>query len=141
MILYEEIYFEITFSGVKSELKKMAKFLKSGELDDFFEISSDYVCYADEYKDTDDADESEFTLTNDDFGIEIDEFDTDEFLEIICKAGKMLDISGHIYDASDEEYSFSSAAGDSYYVNARKAQRFNDELDEAAENEESEEEE
>ena len=51
MTLYEEIYFEITFSGVKSELKKMVKFLKSGELDDFFEITSDYICYADEYKD------------------------------------------------------------------------------------------
>ena len=39
MILYEEIYFEITFSGLKSELKKMVKFLKSGELEDFFEAA------------------------------------------------------------------------------------------------------
>ena len=77
MTLYEEIYFEITFSGVKSELKKMVKFLKSGELDDFFEITSDYICYADEYKDTEDSDETEFTFTNDDLGIEIEEFDTD----------------------------------------------------------------
>ena len=140
MILYEEIYFEITFTGVKSELKKMAKFLKSGELDDFFEIQSDYICYADEYRDTDDSDESEIIFTNDDLGIETDEFDTDEFLEIICKAGKMLDISGHIYDISDEEYSFTSAKGDSYYVNAREAKKFNDELDDEAEKEELDEE-
>ena len=141
MILCEEIYFEITFSGVKSELKKMVKFLKSGELDDFFEITSDYISYADEYKDTDDADETEFTFTNDDLGIEVDEFDTEEFLDIICKAGKALDVCGHLYDVSDEEYSFSSEKGNSYYVNARGAQKFNDELDEAAEKEENEEEE
>ena len=141
MILYEEIYFEITFCGEKSELKKLVKFLKSGELDDFFEISSDYICYGDEYRGADDGEESEITFTNDDFGIEVEEFDTDEFLEIICKAGKNLDISGHIYDVSDEEYSFTSEKGNSYYVNARGAKKFNDELDEAAENEELDEEE
>ena len=141
MTLYEEIYFEITFTGEKAELKRMVKFLKSGELDDFFEIPSDYICYADEYADADDSQESEFTLTNDDLGIEVDEFDTDEFLEIICKAGRKLDISGHIYDVSDEEFSFTSERGNSYYVNARKTAKFNDELDEAAENEEMEEEE
>lgn len=141
MILNEEIYFEITFSGEKSELKKMVKFLKSGELDDFFEIGSEYISYADEYRDAADTDESEFIFTNDDLGIEIDEFDTSEFLEIICKAGKNLDISGHIYDVSDEEYSFTSKKGDSYYSNARDTQKFNDELDEAAENEEMDEEE
>ena len=141
MILYEEIYFEITFAGEKAELKKMAKFLKSGELDDFFEITSDYICYADEYSDMADDADSEFTFTNDDFGLEVEEFDTDEFLEVLCKAGKRLDISGHIYDASDEEYSFTSEKGDSYYVNARSAKKFNDELDEAAEDEEMDEEE
>ena len=141
MILYEEIYFEITFAGEKSELKKMVKFLKSGELDDFFEITSDYISYADEYKDASDTDESEFVFTNDDLGIEIDEFDTDEFLEVLCKAGKRLYISGHIYDISDEEYSFTSEKGDSYYINARDAKKFNDELDEAAEKEEMDEEE
>ena len=141
MTLYEEIYFEISFSGEKSELKKMVKFLKSGELDDFFEISADYICYADEYKAADDSAETEFTLTNDDLGIEVDEFDTDEFLELICKAGKRLDIRGHLYDSSDEEYSFISEIGDSYYINANAARKFNDELDEAAENEEKDEEE
>ncbi len=140
MILNEEIYFEITFTGAKAELKKMVKFLKSGELEDFFEFSPDYVCYADEYIGTPDDEQSEIVFTNDDLGIEIDEFDTDEFLELICKAGKNLEISGHIYDVSDEEYSFTSEAGDSYYVNAREAKKFNDELDEAAENEELDEE-
>ncbi len=141
MILYEEIYFEITFRGEKSELKKLAKFLKSGELDDFLEVSSDYICYSDEYRDASDTEEAEITFTNDDLGIETDEFDTDDFLEIICKAGKNLEISGHIYDISDEEYSFTSEKGYSYYVNARGAKKFNDELDEAAENEEIDEEE
>ena len=141
MILYDEIYFEITFMGEKAELKKMAKFLKSGELDDFFEITSDYICYSDEYADTADDAESEFVFTNDDLGIEVEEFDTDEFLEVLCKAGKKLDVSGHIYDASDEEYSFSSEKGDSDFVDARSAKKFNDELDEAAENEEMDEEE
>lgn len=139
MILYEEIYFEITFSGLKSELKKMVKFLKSGELEDFFEVTSDYICYADEYKDADDSEESEFTFTNDDLGIEIDEFDTADFLELICKAGKKLEISGHIYDISDDEYSFTSEAGDDGFVNANENKKFNDELDAAAESEEMDE--
>ena len=139
MILNEEIYFEISFSGEKSELKKMVKFLKSGELEDFFEITSDYISYHDEFADKDDLDESEFIFTNDDVGIEIDEFDTDEFLEIICKAGRKLDVSGHIYDIADEEYSFSSPKGDSDYTNAKTNLKFNDELDAAAEEEEAEE--
>ena len=141
MILYDEIYFEITFCGEKSELKKLVKFLKSGELDDFFEVSPDFICYGDEYRDADDSEECEITFTNDDLGIEADEFDTDEFLETLCKAGRKLYISGHIYDVSDEEYTFTSEKGDSYYINARGAKKFNDELDEAAENEELDEEE
>ena len=43
MILCEELYFEITVTGIKSELKKFISCLKSGELDDFFEFSSDYI--------------------------------------------------------------------------------------------------
>lgn len=139
MILYEEIYFEINFFGVKSELKKMVKFLKSGELEDFFEVASDYICYSDEYRDADDSEETEFTFTNDDLGIEIDEFDTTEFLSILCKAGKKLDIRGHIYDISDDEYNFISDAGDDEFVNANENKKFNDELDAAAESEEMDE--
>ena len=46
-----------------------------------------------------------------------------------------------LYDISDEEYSFTSEKGDSYYINARDTKKFNDELDEAAEKEEMDEEE
>ena len=41
MKLYDELYFEITLKGQKSELVKFIRFLKSGELDDFFEMKSD----------------------------------------------------------------------------------------------------
>ena len=141
MILSEEIYFEITFKGEKSEIKKLTKFLKSGELDDFFEITSEYINYSDEYATADDGDSVELVFTNDDLGVEIDELDTEEFLEIICKAAKKLDVLGHLYDISDEEYSFVSPAGSDDFSNARGTTKFNDELDEAAFNEECEDEE
>ena len=140
MTLCEELFFEIKLCGEKKELKKFIEFLKSGELDDFFEISGEYISYADEYHDADDSDESEMVFSNDDLGIEIDEFDTDEFLEVFCAAGKNLYISGQIYDCSDEEYAFTSEKGDSYYLNAKGAKKFNDELDAAAEDEENDEE-
>jgi hypothetical protein len=136
MILSEELYFEINAKGTKSEIKKLVKFLKSGELDDFFEFSAEYISYSDEYADADDATEVELIFSNDDLGIEIDEFDTVEFLELLCKAGRALEISGHIYDISDEEHSFISHAGDSGFLNSRSAGIFNDELDEAARDEE-----
>ena len=141
MILSEELYFEITATGPKSEIKKLVKFIKSGELDDFFEIDSDFITYSDEYATLDDGDNAEMTFSNDDLGIEIDEFDTDEFLELFCKAGKNLELCGHIYDISDEEYSFISHKGDHSYLNARKFSSFNDELDEAASGEDVEDEE
>ncbi len=140
MTLYEEIYFEISFVGEKAELKKLAKFLKSGELDDFFEVNSDYVSYADGYAELDDSEQSELIFTNDDLGIETEEFDTCEFLDLICKAAKNLEVSGNLYDINDDEYSFISANGSSYYENSRNIKKFNDELDEAAEEEENEEE-
>ncbi len=131
MTLFDELYFEITLHGTKSELKKFVNFLKSGELEDFFEISSDYIIYDDNYSSAEDGTESEIIFTNDDYSVEIEEFDTDEFLEIFCKAAKKLDVYGTLYDG-DGEYHFTSAYGDSYYVNSRKATRFNDELDEVA---------
>jgi len=139
MTLWDELYFEITLHGPKSELRKFSNFLKSGELDDFFEITSDYIIYDDNYASADDATESEIIFTNDDYGIEIEEFDTDEFLEIFCKAAKNLDVYGTLYDADDGEFHFTSTAGDSYYINSRKAVRFNDELDEVRYDEEREE--
>ena len=129
MTFCEELYFEITLTGAKSELKKFVTFLKSGELDEFFEFDSDYINYDDEFDSADIDQETSIILSNDDVGIEIDEFDSDEFLEVFCKAAKALYIEGRFFDIDDEDFEFISAAGDSYYVNARKSKRFNDELD------------
>lgn len=132
MTLSDELYFEITVSGPKAALKKFAGFLKSGELDEFFEISSDYIIYDDEYADTPDDGESCFVFSNDDLGIEIGEFDPEDFLSVFCKAGKDLDIDGHFYDLNDEEYSFTSPIGDDSFDNGAAQKKFNDELDEEA---------
>ena len=137
MTLWDELYFEATLHGLKSELKKFVNILKSGELDDFFEVTSDYIIYDDNFDEVDDSEESEIIFTNDDYGVEIDEFDTDEFLEVFCKAARNLDVYGTLYDADDGEFHFTSAKGDSYYINSRKAMLFNDELDEVARGEES----
>ena len=136
MTLWDELYFEMTLRGPKSELKKFVNFLKSGELDDFFEISSDYIMYDDNYSDAKDGEDSQIVFTNDDCPIEIEEFDTDEFLEIFCKAATNLDVYGSLFDSDDDEFHFTSSMGDSYYVNSRKAVRFNDELDDVAFDEE-----
>ena len=130
MTLCEEFYFEITLTGTKSELKRFVSYLKSGELDDFFEVTSDYIHYDDEWEDADADKEVSVIFSNDDYGIEIDEFDTDEFLELFCKAAKPLEVEGRLFDVDDEEYEFTSAAGDSYYLNAKRAIKFNDDLDE-----------
>lgn len=132
MTFCEELYFEIKLTGVKSELKKFVSYLKSGELDEFFEFDSDFISYDDEYDSADSDTETSIVLSNDDVGIEIDEFDTDEFLEVFCRAASSLYVEGRFFDIDDEDYEFISAAGDSYYVNARKSKRFNDELDEKA---------
>ena len=130
MTLCEELYFEITLTGAKSDLKKFVSFLKSGELDEFFEITSDYINYDDDYENASPSTESTIIFSNDDYGIEIDEFDTDEFLEVFCKAAKALHVKGSLFDIDEEEYEFVSAQGDSYYVNAKRTDRFNDDLDE-----------
>ncbi|MCQ2414381.1 MAG: hypothetical protein MJ082_06295 [Clostridia bacterium] len=140
MKLYDELYFEINVEGLKSELKKFVRFLKSGELEDFFEVSGDYICYDDEYAEKADTEETSLIFTNDDLGVEIDEFNPEEFLEVFCKAGKNLTLSGHLYDIDDEEYEFTSAAGDDGFENAQGDKKFNDELDEAADAEEEDEE-
>lgn len=129
MTLCEELYFEITLTGAKSDLKKFISYLKSGELDEFFEFSSEYINYDDEYEDAPADGETSITLSNDDYGIEIDEFDTDEFLEIFCRAAKELEVYGSLYDIDDEEYRFKSDKGDSYYVNARRIEMFNEDED------------
>ena len=129
MTLCEELYFEITLTGKKSDLKKFLSFLKSGELDEFFEFSTDYINYDDEYEAASPDKEVSVVLSNEDYGIEIDEFDTDEFLDVFCRAAKELDAYGHLYDIDDEEYKFKSDKGDSYYVNARRIALFNEDED------------
>ena len=126
MTLYEELYFEITLTGTKSELHKLIAFMRSGELDDFFTFEPDYITYDDGFDEASPSTETSITLSNDDCGIEIDEFDTDEFLEVFCRAAAELDVVGTIYDIEDEEFSFISEVGDSYYTNSRKVARFNE---------------
>ena len=140
MTLWDELYFEITMHGAKAEIKKVISFLKSGELDDFFEVTPDYIILDDGYPELSDAETTDLVFSNDDYGIEIEEFDTDEFLELLCKAAKNLEITGTLYDMEDNEFSFVSPEGDAYYYNSR-ASRFNDELDDVALDEEVDDEE
>ena len=134
MILYDEVYFEITVSGAKSDVKKFVKYLKGGALDDFFEASGDFISYDDDFAVKGDEELCEMVFANDDFGIEVVKFETDDFLDIFCKESAGLDVSGHIYDINDDEYAFTSAKGSVDYRSAR-GERFNDELDELAEEE------
>ena len=138
MTLCEELYFEINVTGQKSEIKKLISFLESGGLDDFFPVHKDYICYDDSYSDASDTEECAIVFTNDDLGIEIDEIDSDDFLEVFCRAARSLDARGRLYDIDDEEYAFVSEKGDSYYLNADKVEFFNDELDAHAAKEEAE---
>lgn len=136
MTLCEELYFEITLTGTKAGLKKFISYLKSGELDDFFEFSPEYISYDDSFEGADSTTETTITISTDDYGIEIEEFDTDEFLDIFCRAGRDLDIAGRFWDIDDEEYSFKSDSGDSYYINARKMGMFNEDIDKPDEDDE-----
>ena len=129
MILCEELYFEITLTGAKSELKKFITYLKSGELDEFFEFSADYISYDDGFDTVENDGETSIVIANDDYGIEIDELDTDEFLETFCRAARKLDVVGQLYDIDDDEYRFVSEAGDSYYLNSDKIAKFNEDID------------
>ncbi len=130
MILYEELYFEITATGSKSEIKNFINYLNSGELDDFFEFSMDYVDYDDDYDSAGPESEVTVVISNDDYGIEIDKFYTDEFLEVLCKAGKRVYLKGQLYDIDDDEYSFVSEVGDPYYTNALLARGLDGDDDE-----------
>ena len=137
MKLHEELYFEITLSGKKSELSRFVSFLNSGELDEFFEISSDYVIYDDGYAVAGPYEESEISVVNDEYGIELSDFDPEDFLSVFCKAAKNLEVSGYFYDIDDEEFRFSSPMGDPCFTDGELTD-FNDELDEEARREELE---
>ena len=136
MTLYDELYFEITATGPKSEIKNFVSYLKSGELDEFFEFSTDYINYDDEYATAGPDQEVSVVISNDDYGVEIDEFHTDEFLEVLCKAGRRLFLKGNLFDVDDEEYSFVSEKGDSYYTKALLVQNFNEDDDKPVEDDE-----
>ena len=138
MKLHEELYFEITAEGTKSAALKFISYLKSGVMDDYFEFDEDMLTYSDNFDDDISTETVSVTLSNDDYGIEIDRLEVDEFLEVICRAAENLDVRGRVYDVDEEEYSFISSKGDSYYVNAKKI-RHNDELDERAREEDLEE--
>jgi hypothetical protein len=136
MKLHEELYFEITAEGDKNELQKFISYITSGELDDYFEFSSDFIIYDDNFYSASYGDAVSVTISNDDFGIEIEDFDPEDFLDTFCKGGKEISLWGHLYDIDDEEYRFNSPAGDPCYTNAAKINKFNDELDEEAYKEE-----
>ena len=136
MTFYEELYFEITMRGPKSELKKIVSAIRSGELSDFFEVTPELFIFDDSYAEADGTDTTEVIFTTDDYGIKIDELDCEEFLEVLCKLGRRVDVYGTVYDVDEEEFSFKSEPGDSYYVNSRITPIFNDELDAAARDEE-----
>ena len=140
MILYEEIYFDITVEGKKSDAKRLEKFLLGGGCDDFFEVNAEHISYSDEFADADDNTNVRMFFS-DDLGIEIDEFDVDDFLDVFCRAAAALDVTGHFYDINDDEYSFRSESGSGDYYNSKNVRIFNDELDDAARDEEVDEEE
>ena len=139
MTLSDELYFEITMTGAKSEIKRLAKFLKSGGLDEFFEVSDEYLSFDDNYATADDTEETALTLSNDDYGIEIDEFETEDFLDVLCRAARALHVHGTLYDLNDEEYNFKSDAGSSYYIDTSKITFFNEDEDKEEPEEEDEE--
>ncbi len=141
MCLYDELFFDITLEGEKSELRKFVKFLRSGELSDFIDDAEDYIVLEDDYEDKDDHEQSSIIFTNDDLGIEIDRFNPEDFLDVFCKATRTLQVHGRFYDMDDEEYAFVSAAGTDSYLNQADDTLFNDELDEQARRESDDEDE
>lgn len=128
MRLHEELYFDISIEGEKSDVRKFISYLESGELDDYIESLPDYLIYGDGYVSSGDFEKVNVTLANDDFGIEIGDFDPERFLDDFCAFGKNLYISGHFYDIDDEEYRFISYIGEADYVNT-EAIDYSDELD------------
>lgn len=136
MILHDEIYFEITLEGSSEALHRFESFALSGVFDDFFDVSNDYIIYE---EGTGGEGKSVVVFTNDEYGIEVDRFDVEEFLDIFCKGAEALFVNGCIYDIDDEEYRFVSHEGDSSYTDAKHA-KFNDELDAVAIDEEYDEE-
>ena len=133
MILYDEVYFDVTLSGAKADLKKFAKYIKGGALEDVFEGAYEFISYDDAFSDANDEDECEMFFSNDDIGLEVSKLNTEDFLEIFCKETANIDVAGHIYDINDDEYIFKSPKGSINFSNGRG--KFNDELDAIASDE------
>lgn len=133
MILYDEVYFDITLSGAKADLKKFAKYIKGGALEDIVECAHDFISYDDAFSDADEDTECEMFFSNDDLGLEISKLDTEDFLEIFCRETAKIDVAGNIYDINDDEYVFKSPKGHTDF--SRGSGKFNDELDAIASDE------
>ena len=138
MIFYESVCFDITVMGEKAHVDKLVSYLKSGELDSFFAIEDDFFAFDDNYATANPSDEVSVGFSEE-FGVEVEEFDPDEFLEILCKVGKPLHIKGSFYNFDDDEIRFVSEAGNAYYANSDGFAEFNDELDAEAKKEDAEE--
>ena len=138
MILSDELYFNINVEGTKSNISKFVTFITSGELDSFFEISDEYIMYNDDLGEESASPLASFTLSNDDYGIEIGSFNPERFLDVFCSAGAELYIHGQFFDINDEEYNFVSKAGSISYINTEDIE-YSDELDEEARKERDEE--
>ncbi len=129
MILHGELYFEITLEGSREALKKFESYAMSGVFSDFFDVLDDYLIYDDDFA-TDET--GRLIFTNDEYGIEIARFKTDDFLELLCSGAKDLDVTGSLYDIDDDEFRFVSPMGDYDYTDQDNVKLFNDELDAAA---------
>jgi hypothetical protein len=129
MKLHDELYFEITAEGKRTDLLQFEAYLKSGALDDYFEIDDDYILYDDEFFNVADDQDTSLIFTNDEYAIDIDSFDPESFLYTLCKNTISLNVYGNLFDAEDTEYRFTSPAGDTNYENADEITFFNDELD------------
>ena len=138
MKLHEELYFEITAEGTKPDVDKFVSYLKSGVLDDYFEFDADMLTYSDNYYEDVASETVSVTLSNDDYGAEIDELNPERLVALICKGGAPLFIHGHLFDIDDEDYAFVSHENDASFTNVEDIE-FNDELDMEAYKEELEE--
>ena len=133
MTVYDELYFDITLEGAKSELEKFARAVKSGALEDFFEFDEEMLDFDDDFETAAPSAKTSLSLSCVDFGLEIEELEVFDFLDELCRHTRQLEVRGEIYDAENDEYRFVSHAGDSFYINADKEKLFNEELDRESE--------
>ncbi len=138
MIFNDCVCFEINICGERARVQKLIDYLNSGELDEFFEVDEEFFLFDDSYDTAAPDEEVRVMFSSDEFGIEVESFDSDEFLEVLCKAGKQLHLSGNFYNFDDDEFRFISEAGNDYYINENNVSIFRDELDMQASKEEEE---